>query len=927
MNTLKLHPDFQITFFHSEIDFGLSNPTNLPAAALLWGSSSSVERLLRIRCGLREVQGSIPCRRRPSLGVAPTISKDMRMRDGRPSILNIPKAGHRKLGGPIHPAIRLLGSPTHLIFQIIKLTTLPYMCYQLIYQNQREKANSALASASSSSMDPIYPNQAKLLPSQKYSILSFLRVKSNSESKRFYSSGHHQTNSVANLDHSHLHRIFHSSLETTSLFHNLLRNPDLNYSQLINLLNHYLDLDQPPKLHPKTINQIFLATRDWLRHQLLHLNSSNPSSSLPSIQNSTNVAWKAEAMAQIVQRWKNVNSSKLKKSNAENSLFHPNSSSQNDLINKRKLNRIKSRQEAFLSKGPPTCDCQRSSLPLIRIRINQLGSFQTSTLEKFIIHFQKSLDMTTYLRIIDLNRQAHRWDLAVIFLDQVQLPFKTSNKSSYRHLGQVTGLLQFLKSPQTIQSNLDPLKLWCVHFLCESLERRLLKNPSNHEWARVNKLSLDVLVHYASLSFASSHQNLNLTPNQNHPNPTTLLDNNRHQKLLAAIESGNESKFAMMTRDRCERLLSYLTRLIITGKSSQHCWSGQSSHQLRLLDYLARKGTDLQFKALLQHHLQYHSTTPKLARIILLAGRRFQFISQNLTLIKQILSSLDPSSDFRPVIDFMLRPDQHLETLKNHLKICLNALPSDKAQRISFYSHLIYRLSQLKTPTLALGVWELVNLERARKLVRVGRRTRHLRKSITKAIDELPIQMIRSMIYVYRNLTKPSEEGEARGKWYQKVYERLKLRRRLNRRRWPISRKFARGRLIETLVKEEIKRMDGSLLRAIENSEIEDERLKGLIKFILNVKNGEKVLINRFDENNNNEKWIGKKILEDWIESRGGFQKLDGGQKIRKNQTKSIVLSRSNNHLKSKNYLNGHSIKRKKGSLSRFWSQVVALEN
>ncbi|KAI9622386.1 hypothetical protein KEM48_007277 [Puccinia striiformis f. sp. tritici PST-130] len=119
----------------------------------------------------------------------------------------------------------------------------------------------------------------------------------------------------------------------------------------------------------------------------------------------------------------------------------------------------------------------------------------------------------------------------------------------------------------------------------------------------------------------------------------------------------------------------------------------------------------------------------KLSKIILSAARRFKDLSENSELIECTLSQL---------------------TL-----ILINA-------RL---------LITLKTPVLALRVWDQINgCERRRNLVKVGRRTRvklkqflssdhdydhKLKKSlaVTTPVEQLSNQVIRSMIYVYKNLT------------------------------------------------------------------------------------------------------------------------------------------------------------------------------
>jgi hypothetical protein len=348
-----------------------------------------------------------------------------------------------------------------------------------------------------------------------------------------------------------------------------------------------------------------------------------------------------------------------------------------------------------------------------------------------------------------------------------------------------------------------------------------------------------------------------------------------------------------MTRERCERLLSKLARLIThftrpdpkSPQPSHHPWITRSDIQLRLLEYLARQGTQDQFLTLLHTHLHHHPTTgPKLARIMLLGARRFESLSGNGELMQQMLRQLEHQSDQRPIIDFILRPNQPLSTLSANLEICLASLPAQREPRMLVYSHLLYRCSQLATPSLALKVWHMINSqERRRCLIRVGRRSRAKLKqmlscpktdplAVTNSPDQLPHQAIRSMIYVYRNLTHASALSSRRrsqlavGKNYRVLYQRLALK-NSHRARWPLSRAQARSLLISHLVKRELcgdgvgggvsRKMRGyGLLRAMERAFVGRGRgaaggdmnaFEGLLRFLLGgkIRGAEMLLMRR----------------------------------------------------------------------------------
>ncbi|OAV94407.1 hypothetical protein, variant, partial [Puccinia triticina 1-1 BBBD Race 1] len=414
---------------------------------------------------------------------------------------------------PLRPVIQLLGSPPHLIFQLVRLTTLPYMIYQIINNNNKQ-------------------NEQPL------------------------------EQQIDQLEHS-------------------------------------------PQLSPQAVDQLFLINRAAI------LNTLRPQHHHPQPHTPTSTAWQAEAMAQIVQHWTTLK---------QQQHHHPATSSIS------KSRKIHSHIRAFLANGPPQCHCQRSQLPLktIHLGLHQVGTLQSSaTLGRFASKLNHALSPLTILRLVDLARHAQRWDLAVIFLDRsLAEPAITSDpRLANRRSGQVTALLHFLRRHQPPpEPELDPLKLWAIHFICQSIESRII-SPPHPQWAPINRLSLDVLTRYASMPIGfdrrlKKHQK---TTPQTYP----CLDLTRHRILLDAInQSTSELEFAVLTRERCERLLSKLTRLTIQQPASSQPWTRRSALQLRLLEYLARQGTHQQFTTLLHTHLHQHPSTPKLARTILLAAPR-----------------------------------------------------------------------------------------------------------------------------------------------------------------------------------------------------------------------------------------------------------------------------------------------------------------
>lgn len=790
----------------------------------------------------------------------------------------------------VHPAIHLLGSPTHLLFQLIKLTTLPYMVCQLI-DHQKNKHPGRNKEQLARNQERSHPS-ISILP-QPTSIRS---SPSTSYSKPFQPSNLPPIRSINRpFSSDSSQNQFASSRSATHLFHHLIRHPNFHH-QLLHQLDRFLELGDPPKLHPKTVDHLFFITR----HSILDRLFGRHHHSKP--RTSTSIAWQAEASNQIVQRWILDRPIRIQSNDPTNDTLnddtpprsYPSNSNHHDLKLIRKLDRLRARRRAFLLNGPPSCDCQRTSLPPKPVDFDRVGSLVGFTLGDFLIKFDRSITALTLLRIIDIARQAERWDLVVILLDRTRTGYRFDSRLNHRRLGQITGLLEFLRNHRSSDPDIDPVKIWSVNFICESLERSLLaKDHPHQEWARINRLSLDVLTRFAALpvglmtSKSSTHDSSCSRKMRDRPmeGRWPLLDRKRHHTLLDMIgRSTNGLEFAVWTRERCERLLSKLTRIashhpIRFGQLS-YCWSNRSALQLRLLEYIARQGAEDQFISLLKIHLEQHPTGPKLARIILLGARRFKRLSDNPELIKQAISRLD-LDDHRPLIDFMLRPNQSIETLSKNLGICLARLPIENEKRIRIYSHLIYRLSQLPSPSLALQVWDAVNSERSRRLIRgVGRRTRPRWKLLlklkgakpTKPVDELPSQLIRSMVYVFKNLTHSSQSSLlqngknklAIGKNYRTMYQRLsfKTSNRRRRHKWPISRSLARTHLIFDLIKQEVKKVeDPKVLQSLESALISNASshadghhdhlncFEGLVKHLIlkNIKGSELSLIKRFD--------------------------------------------------------------------------------
>ncbi|KAI7954740.1 hypothetical protein MJO28_005140 [Puccinia striiformis f. sp. tritici] len=613
---------------------------------------------------------------------------------------------------PLRPVIQLLSSPSHLLFQLVRFTTLPYMIYQII-NNKRE-----------------------------------------------------------------------------------------NEKEKEQLLDYSLSL-KDSMMDSQSIEDLFLISRPTILNRLIPRSNSNTRSD-------TGLAWQAEAMAQIVSYWRN-----------------------NSTTNKSQ--RIHARARAFISNGPAQCECQRSTLPLktISLRLDELARLHSSsTLGLFAAKFKHSLSALTILRMIDIARRAQRWDLVVLFLDlTLQHSMLNDPKLNSRRLGQVTALLEYLRHHGRPEPVLDPIKLWAIHFICQSIETNIQDNSA--QWARINRLSLDVLTRFAAMPIGFDRRSTPSKRARPPPDYHPCLDQQRHKILLDSINrSNNELEFAVFTRERCERLLSRLVRLILKPQDHHHHrddWAGRSMVQLRLLEYLARYGTHDQFIHLLSMHISQYPQAGqgiKLSKIILSAARRFKDLSENSELIECTLSQLTRHIDQRPVIDYMLRPNQPLSSLRQNLEICLNSCVSnqDRETRLKILSHVLFRASQLKTPVLALRVWDQINgCERRRNLVKVGRRTRvklkqflssdhdydhKLKKSlaVTTPVEQLSNQVIRSMIYVYKNLThsssNPKRNQLAVGKHFKQIYFRLSFKNHY-KTKWPLTRNQIRSHLIYNLIKSE----------------------------------------------------------------------------------------------------------------------------
>ncbi|KAI9622385.1 hypothetical protein KEM48_007276 [Puccinia striiformis f. sp. tritici PST-130] len=222
-------------------------------------------------------------------------------------------------------------------------------------------------------------------------------------------------------------------------------------------------------------------------------------------QSDTGLAWQAEAMAQIVSYWRN-----------------------NSTTNKSQ--RIHARARAFISNGPAQCECQRSTLPLktISLRLDELARLHSSsTLGLFAAKFKHSL------------------------------------------LGQVTALLEYLRHHGRPEPVLDPIKLWAIHFICQSIETNIQDNSA--QWARINRLSLDVLTRFAAMPIGFDRRSTPSKRARPPPDYHPCLDQQRHKILLDSINrSNNELEFAVFTRERCERLLSRLVRLILKPQDHHH---------------------------------------------------------------------------------------------------------------------------------------------------------------------------------------------------------------------------------------------------------------------------------------------------------------------------------------------------------------------
>ncbi|KAI8447880.1 hypothetical protein BY996DRAFT_728076 [Phakopsora pachyrhizi] len=638
-------------------------------------------------------------------GTATTIAQPIRLFDST-------RANRTKA---YSATIRFLCSPAHLMIQLIKITSLPFMVSELIHQKHQHQKTRASSTHQETPQDLNQP-QSKISSRSFSSTLhnplrSILHLQKTNLAHKRNSYPCKCSRSISSKPHSRKP----TAAPTTSIFHRILRKQD-HISELIESLNRYYETNPRIRLRPRTVDRMFLSLREHFSLELMP----------PSIERETlagSVAWRGQALAHIVHRWrlrKNYDISQRQSQTADLPIvsFEPPSSDDLDQPTRNKLSIINRRREKLLDRLELSCDCQ---IPRLKrdIQIEIVGRIEKKTdLCRFIEHFQSnhpsSISSLTYLRLVDLFRKARRWDLAVIFVDRARDIQKLGNKKlENRRTGQVTTLLGYLRDDGLIKAETDPVRLWCVNVVCEALERRL--RGSGNEWIRVNRLTLDVLTKFGSMRVGDPTKgSTNQKNDELEKDQIRMLDLERHSKLVELINSSkNCIEFAIKTRERCEKLLSKLIKQAVSDQPS--LWTNSSSTQLRLLEYCSRKSTEKEFIELLKVHLSQHSSGLKLSKIVLIASRRFptlkayseklfkNFTNQILEDDRKVGAKTCRLKDLRPLIDYLIRNDHDIEQIERNFEYCLDYILKIKSKNLGadedqrkLISHLIYRCSQLR---------------------------------------------------------------------------------------------------------------------------------------------------------------------------------------------------------------------------------------
>ncbi|KAI8455810.1 hypothetical protein BY996DRAFT_6616822 [Phakopsora pachyrhizi] len=810
--------------------------------------------------------------------------------------------------------IRFLCSPAHLMIQLIKITSLPFMVSELIHQKHQHQKTRASSTHQETPQDLNQP-QSKISSRSFSSTLhnplrSILHLQKTNLAHKRNSYPCKCSRSISSKPHSRKP----TAAPTTSIFHRILRKQD-HISELIESLNRYYETNPRIRLRPRT--RAFLIGTDasfYRKRDLSWLSRLERSSFGPY-----------RASLEIEEELRYISKT-------------PPSSDDLDQPTRNKLSIINRRREKLLDRLELSCDCQ---IPRLKrdIQIEIVGRIEKKTdLCRFIEHFQSnhpsSISSLTYLRLVDLFRKARRWDLAVIFVDRARDIQKLGNKKlENRRTGQVTTLLGYLRDDGLIKAETDPVRLWCVNVVCEALERRL--RGSGNEWIRVNRLTLDVLTKFGSMRVGDPTKgSTNQKNDELEKDQIRMLDLERHSKLVELINSSkNCIEFAIKTRERCEKLLSKLIKQAVSDQPS--LWTNSSSTQLRLLEYCSRKSTEKEFIELLKVHLSQHSSGLKLSKIVLIASRRFptlkayseklfkNFTNQILEDDRKVGAKTCRLKDLRPLIDYLIRNDHDIEQIERNFEYCLDYILKIKSKNLGadedqrkLISHLIYRCSQLRWTRFGNRIRKMMifyykndgenenfgdkdcmnrNIRFSemfwnrlgyckRKKLRLGK-LNYLRRN-----DRLNNKMIRSLIYL--NLNQRVEHKEQLDiELDNKAYSRRRVDKSKKRRHLTIGlkRKLKLKRLIKFL-NQELFELDPGIWKSIiqtdkvlqkgtnsnhlcesnEKGEKKKMSLKMILKkvfFKRNITGFEKVLKDYYRGRRGVE---GEFEFEDWIKSRGG---------------------------------------------------------
>lgn len=369
------------------------------------------------------------------------------------------------------PAIRTLSSPAHLLFQLIKLTTLPYLISQLISSSSKTRPISTFATDSSNqdeSQSNSY-NESSITSSEPAS------ERQHTQHVKFPSllqSSSQSYHSKFNIKRTYSTSPSYTPPQLTSKIHDHIRSTKQTDQDLEELRSLLIQLDKPKSI---TLHFSLLKLRPFLLSSRLSRSSEPDPIQLSQM-------WKSEAVSQIVDSWK------LSKTNDSDRKTNQ----MNDYEIRQLMNH---RKNSFLHHGPRLCDC-------IKVKRRKLGpSKDDEIFEYFKSHLDK-FDRISRLRFIDICLARRRWDLAteIMFGEKFRKEVDQAPKLKNRSLRQVTGLLLHLRSTtDDLENSKDLLK--SVRIICENL-----KDGREINGLRFNRLSLDVMCRFASMQISRTHR-------------------------------------------------------------------------------------------------------------------------------------------------------------------------------------------------------------------------------------------------------------------------------------------------------------------------------------------------------------------------------------------------------------------------------------